>query len=507
LARRSLFFAIVVLALVTISCTRIAPGGDSWRVSPRTDQGAHSAGDAEQAGLNATARPAGAPVLTPTPDPPRVLPTPRQSAEQYTIRPNDTLGQIAQRYGVSLAKLIETNSIANPDLVEVGQVLIIPPSDALPPGPSYKIIPDSELVYGPGTADFDIEAFVKEQNGYLYRYQQEVDGRTYDGAGVVARIAKEYSVNPRLLLALLEYRSGWVTQAKPDEESLEYPMLNLDTRRKGLYRQLAWTANNINRGYYTWRAGGVSSWILQDGSVIPVSNTINAGTAGVQYFYSLIYGKAAWEKAVTEQGLFAIYTQFFGYPFDYAFEPLLPGGLVQPPMQLPFEKGDLWSFTGGPHGGWGEGSGWAAIDFAPPGPALGCVQKDAWVVAVADGLILRADIGAVVQDLDGDGLEQTGWTVLYMHIESRNRVQPGTYVRAGERIGHASCEGGVSTGTHLHLARRYNGEWIPADGPLPFNLDGWISKGTGSEYNGIMTKNGVVIEAWEGRREENQISR
>jgi LasA protease len=113
----------------------------------------------------------------------------------------------------------------------------------------------------------------------------------------------------------------------------------------------------------------------------------------------------------------------------------------------------------------------------------------------------------VMQDLDGDGLEQTGWTVLYMHIESRNRVQPGTYVRAGERIGHASCEGGISTGTHLHLARRYNGEWIPADGPLPFTLDGWVSKGTGSEYNGILTKNGVVIEAWEGRREENQISR
>jgi LasA protease len=505
LARRSIVIVFVVWLLVTISCTRAAPGGDSWRVSPREEKSAAS--EVEDAGANPAARPPGAPVLTPTPDPPRVLPTLRVQSEQYIIKRNDTLGQIAQRFGVTLASLIEANNITNPNLVEVGQVLTIPPSDALPPGPSFKIIPDSELVYGPGTADFDIEAFVKEQNGYLYQYREEVDNRLYDGAGIVARIAKEYSVNPRLLLAVLEYRSGWVTQAKPSEESLEYPMLYFDTRRKGLYRQFAWTANNINRGYYIWRAGGLSSWILQDGSVIPVSNTINAGTAGVQHFYSLLLGKTDWERAVTEQGLFAVYQQFFGYPFDYAYEPLIPPGLVQPLMQLPFEKGDLWAFTGGPHGGWADGSGWAAIDFAPPGPALGCVQKDAWVVAVADGLITRADIGAVMQDLDGDGLEQTGWTVLYMHIESRNRVQPGTYVRAGERIGHASCEGGISTGTHLHLARRYNGEWIPADGPLPFTLDGWVSKGTGSEYNGILTKNGVVIEAWEGRREENQISR
>jgi murein DD-endopeptidase MepM/ murein hydrolase activator NlpD len=135
------------------------------------------------------------------------------------------------------------------------------------------------------------------------------------------------------------------------------------------------------------------------------------------------------------------------------------------------------------------------------------VDRDAWVVAVADGLILRADIGAVVQDLDGDGIEQTGWTVLYMHVATRDRVEPGKFLHAGERIGHASCEGGYSTGTHLHLARRYNGEWIPADGSLPFILDGWISSGDGTYYNGFLTKNGVVVEAWEERRTENQISR
>ena len=134
------------------------------------------------------------------------------------------------------------------------------------------------------------------------------------------------------------------------------------------------------------------------------------------------------------------------------------------------------------------------------------------MVASAPGLILRASNGAVVQDLDlpgfpADGLEGTGWTLLYMHVESRDRVQPGTYLHPGDRIGHPSCEGGVSNGTHVHLARRYNGEWIPADQKLPFNLDGWISSGTGNEYDGNLEKAGKKLEAYAGRTDNNIISR
>jgi murein DD-endopeptidase MepM/ murein hydrolase activator NlpD len=136
------------------------------------------------------------------------------------------------------------------------------------------------------------------------------------------------------------------------------------------------------------------------------------------------------------------------------------------------------------------------------------VTSDAWVVAVANGVIVRAEDGAVIQDLDNDGYEQTGWNVLYMHVETRDRVQAGTYVFAGEHIGHPSCEGGVSNGTHTHLARKYNGEWIPADGNIPFNLDGWISSGNGTEYDGYLTRNGTRLEAMEGVFEGvNQISK
>jgi LasA protease len=444
---------------------------------------------------------------TPTPDSPHPIPTPRDFLDQYTVQPGDTLGSIASGYGISLEALMQANGLDESSILMVGAVLTIPPVEVDPnPGSSFKLIPDSELVYGPASSAFDVGSFVDQHGGYLASYSQDVEGEYLTGTQIVERVAKNYSVNPRLLLALLEYRSGWVTNPAP--QNVEYPLGFYENYYAGLYRQLAWTANNLNRGYYLWRVNALSTLPLSDGTYVPLDPTINAGTAAVQYFLSLFNNRPFWDNDVGELGLFETYNKLFGYPFDFDIPSLVPANLTQPAMQLPFESGAVWSYTGGPHGGWDSGSAWAALDFAPPGEALGCVSSDSWVVAVANGWIVRAENGAVMQDLDNDGYEQTGWNVLYMHVEIRERIQPNTYVYAGERIGHPSCEGGVSNGTHIHLARKYNGEWIPADGNLPFNLDGWISSGNGIEYDGYLTRGDIVYEALEGRFEGlNQISR
>jgi len=452
-------------------------------------------------------RSANQPIQTPTPDAPHPIPGARTDTEQYVVQTGDTLGQIASRYGVSIDMIAEASELQNVNILSVGQVLVIPPPDPVTTGPSFKIIPDSELVASPVTIYFDTADFAYQKNGYLIRHEEEVDEKPLSGVQIVQLIAQDYSVNPRLLLAVLEYQSGWVTNPNPRTETIKYPLGWKDPNRQGLYRQLAWAANELNRGYYMWRVNGVPTWTLNDGTVVPIDPTVNAGTAAVQYFFGKLYDAKFWERTVSESGFFSVYNGLFGYPFDYAFEPVLPANLTQPGLQLPFEVGKEWSFTGGPHGGWGDGSAWAALDFAPPGDEVGCISSDDWVVAVADGPIIRADNGAVVQDLDGDGYEQTGWTILYMHIESRERVQPGTSLKAGDRIGHPSCEGGVSNGTHVHLARRYNGEWIPADQNIPFNLDGWISSGSGNEYDGYLSKNGIIIEAWDRRTPESLIQR
>lgn len=434
---------------------------------------------------------------TPTPDQPHAVPSPRQSVDTYTVQSGDTLGSIANAYGISLTSLMQANGLNESSVLSIGQVIDIPPIDAdSNPGSAYKIIPDSELVYGPAAAQFDIDGFIQKQGGYLASYTQDVSGEMLTGSQIIERISQNYSVNPRLLIALLEYRSQWVTQSSVS--NVDYPMGNYENYYAGLYRQMAWTANNLNRGYYLWRTNALATLSLSDGTYVPLSPTINAGTAGLQYFFALYNNRSVWDLDVSQFGFSLTYNLLYGSPFSLQVPSLVPSYLVQPPMQLPFEPGQTWSFTGGPHGGWDSGSAWAAIDFAPPGEPAGCVTSDAWVVAVTDGLIIRAQDGAVIEDLDNDGYEQTGWDVLYMHVETRDRIQPGTYVFAGEHIGHPSCEGGVSNGTHVHLARKYNGEWIPADGNLPFNLDGWVSSGNGTEYDGYLTRGGTRLEAMEG---------
>jgi len=91
--------------------------------------------------------------------------------------------------------------------------------------------------------------------------------------------------------------------------------------------------------------------------------------------------------------------------------------------------------------------------------------------------------------LDGMGNEGSGWVILYMHIESRDRVQPGTFLHAGDRVGHPFLRRRASKPAPTCTWRvKFNGEWISAWVWSRFNLKRWISSGTGEKYVGTLTR-------------------
>lgn len=445
------------------------------------------------------------PIITPTPSAPKPLPTIRTEDLYYTVQWGDTVKSIAYQYNLLPQMIIEANLITDPSLIYTGQQLLLPAPVIRDTGPGYKIIPDSELVRSPYTLRFQTDAFINNQSGFLKNYQEEIDSEPQTGAEIVDRVSQDYSVNPRLLLAVIEHQSQWLTTNGNKDNP--YPLDYREAGYEGLYHQLAWAADEINRGYYLWKVKGIGSWACSDGINVPVNPTINAGSAGVQQLFARLLPYNKWLTVVSEGGFIDTYIGLFGYPFDYNFTPMVPGDLIQPPLQLPFEKGVTWLFTGGPHGGWDDGSAWAALDFAPAEKEIGCSFSDDWVVAVADGIVVRSDHGAVLQSIDGDPYDQTGWTILYMHIETRGRVELGTRLTAGDQIGHPSCEGGVSSGSHVHIARRYNGEWIPADQNLPFVMDGWVSQGFGYAYQGLLVNGNQTIQAEDSLTDINRIQR
>ncbi len=428
----------------------------------------------------------------------------------YYTQAGDTLDALAVRFGVSVGEIESTVALPERGFINPNQLLIIPRRFTESTSPEH-LMPDSEIVYTLSAIDFNVENFVGDAGGYLKNHHEYLGthGETYGGP-IVKQVALDNSVNPRLLLALLEYQSGWVYGQPETLADQDYPLGEIDLSSKGLLRQLKWAVNQLSVGYYGWREGRLNKIEFSDGSSIYLAPDLNAGTVALQYYFAQVYDRQGWEKALNpEIGLPALYEQMFGNPWNRArvVEPLFPAELSQPDLELPFLVGRTWSYTGGPHGAWEKDGSWAAIDFAPATDKSGCVDSNAWVTAVGDGIIARSERGIVVLDLDGDGFEQTGWVVVYLHIADEGRTGVRRVVKAGDLLGHPSCEGGYATGTHVHIARKYNGEWMEADGPIPLTLAGWVVHAGGAPYKGTLTRNGEVINANQFGSHESLIER
>jgi hypothetical protein len=417
----------------------------------------------------------------------------------YYTQAGDTLRGLAARFNVSPEEITSPEPIPQEGLFNPNVLLLIPQrlgevSSTMP------LIPDSEVVFSPSALDLDIEKFVQEAGGFMYlSYREWLSSGWNNGAQTVRRVSTENSINPRLLLAILEHQSGWVYGQPITLAQMDYPIGYLHNTKEntGLYYQLSWAVQQLNIGYYGWRDGTVTELTFPDQVTrLRLAPELNAGSVALMYLYSKLYNQAEWAgKLYDQDGLITLYEKMYGSPWlrAQAIEPLFPATLSQPPLELPFLPGRTWSFTGGPHSAWGPDGARAALDFAPSSVEHGCVNSDDWATAAAAGLVVRAENGVVVLDLDGDGYEQTGWSLLYLHVASSGRVAKGTWVNQGDVIGHPSCEGGSSTGTHIHIARKYNGEWILADGPMPFILSGWRTYADPEIYHGWLTKDDRIV--------------
>lgn len=415
----------------------------------------------------------------------------------YVAQSGDTLKAVAQRFQVEPEQIQSSDPLPEIGFLSPGQPLLVPVDFSQRPA-WEAILPDSEIIYSPTALDFNISQYINSTGGYLSTYKEQVYGLSLSGAEIVERVSQEYSVNPRFLLAFLEFRSGWVLGQPRSTRDLDHPIGFYVPGQIGLYNELVMAATHLNIGYYGWRSGQQTYLKFSDGQTTSINPWLNPGTVAVQNLFAKFYTPKTWAEALYgAQNFSDIYQQVFGDPWVRAaqVEPLFIPGMSQPTLELPFVPGERWSLTGGPHASWNPGSPRGALDFAPVTGEPACSVSRAWVTASSSGIVVRSANSVVVIDLDGDGREETGWAVVYLHIAEADRIPAGQRVQINDRLGHPSCERGQSTGTHVHITRKFNGEWLEADGPIPFILSGWLVKAGQKNYQGSLVKNDQEVTA------------
>jgi LysM repeat protein len=122
-------FAVAVVGFVAglmLPVILPGPGIDTGTASPIP-----AASGAATPATTATPGSTGAPTPAPTPVA-TAAPTPAPTQIVHVVQPGEQLGRIAARYGVTVAAIQAANNLANPNLIHVGQKLIIPPPTASP---------------------------------------------------------------------------------------------------------------------------------------------------------------------------------------------------------------------------------------------------------------------------------------------------------------------------------------------------------------------------------------
>ena len=118
--------AALVLFLLPIGAKMIFGGGSG-----------SGAGASPSAAASSTPEPTGTPAPTPKPEPTPIV---------HVVKSGETLGKIAERYGVSVDQILAANpKIKNPDRIKLGDQITIPTNE-----PSE--IPDASASGAPETA-------------------------------------------------------------------------------------------------------------------------------------------------------------------------------------------------------------------------------------------------------------------------------------------------------------------------------------------------------------------
>ena len=226
-------------------------------------------------------------LATVTPFPTRPAYEPAELVD-YVAQDGDTLPALAIRFNTTVDEILTANPFIPADATTMppGMPMKIPIYYLTFWGSQYQILPDSLFINGPTQVDFDTRAFVNASPGWLKDTKTFANGKNIQGGEIIELVATNFSISPRLLLALLEYQLGALSQPQlPLYADPDYHLGYNALTHRGLYMQLIWAANTLNQSYYGWRTGTMREFDLPDGTFERYDPWQNAATVALQHYF------------------------------------------------------------------------------------------------------------------------------------------------------------------------------------------------------------------------------
>ncbi len=381
-------------------------------------------------------------------------------------------------------------------LLRIPQVSAQPGEERESPG-DFLIISDDRFIMG-SELPLNLHDFLSQQSEILSTAQVGTcDGQPWTLAEELEFIGHFYGIDPRVILTLLELKSGLLSNPKPDENTLRWAMGHHDVQYAGLSRQIEWAAEELTAGFYAHYYGEKELEIVfADGTRKLASPGINASTYALQRFLALDTTMEEWSKLVGRGpgSFYEIYQRFFGTPIGLQVTAVSPQGFpTSMGLRLPWRMGESWYFWSGPHRTNSRDSVWAAVDWGPEN--IWCSPSSnrtsgTPVLAARGGTVVYARCNFVRVD------HGSGWSTGYFHLDNI-QVHAGQSVSTGSVLGYPSCLVGQSCGwrgssnrPHVHFDIRYRNIRQPIDGTI---ISGWRINAGSAERSGTMTRGSQVI--------------
>ena len=345
-------------------------------------------------------------------------------------------------------------------------------------------VSDGQFVWGPNVGRFDILGFLLNRGSPLADY-----------AADIAIWASYTSVNPKLLLGVLEFQSGLVSSI-PSGWTRDDVVAAIEetsmTMATAYYEHLyTWGDRRPRLRVQNARPPAVQ---LRDGTVIQFDAEEPSGSFALAARLAESSDRNNFDEALAMGGAGS---------FDEVFGALFPSvdladasNLVDPPgtppanmLQFPFPLGGRWTF-GGPHSWNGNSTPpFSSMDFFIGGSTCAAPYY-LFSVASASGSAYRPwGYSCWLEIAHG-----AGWTTSYYHLQN---LTAATGAERNDPLGTIACEicaGGYATGPHVHWSLKYNGAYIDLEG---VELSGWtIHPGTVAYNSGTIERDGVSLNPY-----------